>query len=414
MQNSSLFDYIDIELDLIIDQNSQILFNNQIPIFSSHYQTENNENLQKHIQFLNQYFPDFPKKIVLNPNTQLQDFHKIINILKPPYICFIQGEKGKITRVFNQNLTPVFDQNLSDPTGQGQMQKSEIFQIKQALNIFPKKFYIFGNSIKLSPTPHLYSSLFQKYNLEFYQIERVEVQHFSEIQKYIKSPDFNAGIVTMPFKQDINHYVDFVYGKAVKINPSQPVINTILQTNSGKIVGFNSDYDGVYRLLKKKAIHFPKKPFALLVGAGGTSKTVLYCLKNLKIQTILYSRSPNEIKEDLYFYKSTSLEEIDLFIKEKGIFFSLIVSSIPGISNMELPKSFIQEKSCIFDVSYIPKETWLIKQAIDMGCQNIIYGIDMICTQAILQSSILLGRKTDQKFIRKVVLEYYNGLQLNE
>ena len=120
------------------------------------------------------------------------------------------------------------------------------------------------------------------YNL--YPIDNIK--SFNEI---INSNNIIGLNVTSPYKTKVIQYID----ELDEISQSTNSVNTILYHKS-KIQGFNTDAIGFKNILKGIRISNFKK--ALILGSGGVSKTVKYCLKSHNIETIIVSRKPQEKK----------------------------------------------------------------------------------------------------------------------
>ena len=99
------------------------------------------------------------------------------------------------------------------------------------------------------------------YNYELKELKKTEVDAF------MKSHDFKAINVTIPYKQTVIPYLDFISDEAKAIG----AVNTVVNKN-GKLYGFNTDFFGMKSLIERTGIEINKKKVAIL-GGGGTSKT---------------------------------------------------------------------------------------------------------------------------------------------
>lgn len=99
-----------------------------------------------------------------------------------------------------------------------------------------------------------------------YDYELIELDE-DETEKFFAEKDFSAINVTIPYKQTVIPYLDFLSDVAKRIG----AVNTIVNKN-GKLYGYNTDYYGMKALAEKSGIEIKGKK-VLILGTGGTSKT---------------------------------------------------------------------------------------------------------------------------------------------
>lgn len=66
--------------------------------------------------------------------------------------------------------------------------------------------------------------------------------------------DFYAINITIPYKEKIIPYLDFISPQAKRIGAINTVIN-----KDGKLYGYNTDYDGLKALLKRLKVDCKEK-----------------------------------------------------------------------------------------------------------------------------------------------------------
>jgi shikimate dehydrogenase len=89
-----------------------------------------------------------------------------------------------------------------------------------------------------------------------------------------RAEGFLAGCVTLPHKQAVIPMVDELTEAAEAVG----AVNWIFNRN-GKLVGHNTDGTGFLRALKEKAGFDPKGVDAVVFGAGGAARAIVYALK---------------------------------------------------------------------------------------------------------------------------------------
>ncbi|EAR99714.2 pentafunctional AROM protein (macronuclear) [Tetrahymena thermophila SB210] len=434
IQRQNIFNYIDIEVDMIKRENSinmKLIQQQNALILSKHFinHQDQQENIQTTIQQMKENMREQDiLKLVLCSFTNYEELETIrrqLTSINPKSIIIQLGKSGKLSRVQNKYLTPVYDAKFGPPTGQGQLQKSEILQLIQELNLssHEKKFYLFGTDIMNSPSPFIHNTCFQSLSLTTYQYELAQISSIEDFQQYINRQDFQGASITMPFKLEVSKYVDHVIGDAQLIGIDSPVINTIVKLNS-KIYGFNTDWYGILKPLKKQLSlneHYmqSKQKFALVIGAGATTLTMVYCLNMLGFQTLIYNRTYQKIEKFIgrngVIKGFSSIDDLVLYLKQNlHVQLSVIASTVPGKAEIDFRDIMFKYKPTIFEASYIPKETSLVQYAKNSGCYTFVYGLDMLLYQAYLQNLIFTGKKVFRKQIQDSTQNYYKKLHCTQ
>lgn len=120
-----------------------------------------------------------------------------------------------------------------------------------------------------------------------YEYELIELSE-GEIAPFFEKKDFAAINVTIPYKQTVIPYLDWVSPIADRIG----AVNTIVN-KAGKLYGYNTDYYGMKALIERVGIVVSDKK-VLILGTGGTSKTARVVAKDLGAAEILtVSRKKN-------------------------------------------------------------------------------------------------------------------------
>ncbi len=117
-----------------------------------------------------------------------------------------------------------------------------------------------------------------------------------ELDGFMVAADFRGINVTIPYKQAVIPYLDEIDGSAAAIG----AVNTIVKRD-GRLIGYNTDFYGMSRLIERLGIDMRGKTVAIL-GTGGTSKTALAVAQHMGAAEVFkVSRCPageNEISYD--------------------------------------------------------------------------------------------------------------------
>ena len=110
-----------------------------------------------------------------------------------------------------------------------------------------------------------------------------------ELTAFMTKKDFKGINVTIPYKQDVIPFLDYIDPKAEEIG----AVNTIVNKN-GKLYGYNTDFFGLKNLILANNIELNDKK-VLILGTGGTSKTALAVARDLGAKEIYkVSRTKSE------------------------------------------------------------------------------------------------------------------------
>ncbi len=200
----------------------------------------------------------------------------------------------------------------------------------------------------------------------------------NEIDGFMKSREFKAVNVTIPYKETVIPYLDFIDENAKKIGAVNTVVN-----RSGKLYGYNTDFSGMKALIDKSGISFAGKK-VLILGGGGTSKTALAVATDLNASSVLrVSRSKKEgyiTYDDAYSYHRDA--EIIINTTPVGMF--------PNINEAAIDIDKFSALSGVVDAVYNPLKSLLIVKA-ELKNINAIGGLYMLVAQAAYASEHFTG-----------------------
>lgn len=191
----------------------------------------------------------------------------------------------------------------------------------------------------------------------------------AELPEFFKNKDFKAINVTIPYKQNVIEYLDWISDEAKSIN----AVNTIVNRN-GKLYGYNTDFYGLKALIERENVSLKGKKVAIL-GSGGTSNTAFAVANHLKALSVLkVSRNKKDgyiTYEELYDRYSDC--EIIINTTPCGMF------PKTGVSAVDLEK--LSKVEAVFDAVYNPLSSKLI---LDAKAKNItaVGGLYMLVSQA--------------------------------
>jgi shikimate dehydrogenase len=229
--------------------------------------------------------------------------------------------------------------------------------------------------------------------------------------------------VTVPYKKLVMEFLDRTSNVAEDVG----AVNTICVNNT-RLIGENTDVQGFWMDLTK---HFNKsageKKDALILGAGGAARAVVYALISHNWRVWIYSRRCEQAQELEHDFtqklemknlfslfskkkKATAIEslkvikerEIVEFLQYEGI--DLVVNTTPLgtatlVDTTPWQEGWIFPKNAlIYDLVYNPSKTRLMRQAEAQGLR-VCNGLGMLVEQAILSFHLWTGIRVPSELI---------------
>jgi pentafunctional AROM polypeptide len=285
----------------------------------------------------------------------------------------------------------------------------------------PKKFAILGCNIAYSVSPEMHGAAFAATKLphEYYRIDVETVDEFVNSEFFL-SDDFGGASVTIPHKQAIIPFIDFLSDAAKEIGSVNTISVTEEFTGEGfkrVIQGDNTDWRGIYNPINRRLTSCPnvESDCALILGAGGTARAAAYAAKKLGMAIFYYNRTPENAKPLVDSFGGTLLESFDASVESERHFLEItkrlslrvVISTLPAASKIVLPGWVLRlngSKPIIFDVNYKPYYTSLLRQAEQASCP-IVRGSEMLWEQGVGQFEIWTERSAPYSVMKEAVLQ---------
>lgn len=204
--------------------------------------------------------------------------------------------------------------------------------------------------------------------------ENIEIPDIQDITTVIGSnPDLAGFNVTIPYKEKVMDYLDYIAPEAAEIG----AVNVVKVTHNGEravLKGFNSDVVGFVNSIKPLLRPLHKK--ALVLGTGGASKAVEYGLRKLGLETIKVSRTE---KDNTITYGQVTPE---LLSEYKVIVNCTPCGMAPHFDECpNLPYDSIDDSFLLYDLIYNPEETLFLRKGKEKDA-TVKNGLEMLLLQA--------------------------------
>ncbi len=252
------------------------------------------------------------------------------------------------------------------------------------------EYGLIGEKLGHSFSKEVHNRLFD-YSYELKEIPK------DEIDLFLGEKDFKAINVTIPYKQTVIPYLDFISDIAKEIGAVNTVVN-----KDGKLYGYNTDFLGLKALIEKNNIAIKGKK-VLILGSGGTSRTALAVAKSLEANEV-YVVSRNA-SGDMITYTQALENHTDTQV----IINTTPCGMYPNTNDLALDISKFNKLEGVVDAIYNPLCSKLVCKALNRGI-TAVGGLYMLVSQAAYAAEKFTDKKVD---ISKVD-EIYNSLLKNK
>ena len=228
-----------------------------------------------------------------------------------------------------------------------------------------------------------------------YDYELKELRR-DELEGFITGRTYKAINVTIPYKEAVIPYLDFVDDTAKEIG----AVNTIVNRD-GKLYGYNTDFLGLQALILRSGISIENKS-VLVLGSGGTSKTAVAVAKALGCRQVY--RVSRRIEEGCITYAQAKTEyanaEIIINTTPSGMF--------PAIGESAVEISDFPQLQGVIDVVYNPLRTKLVYDAMQRGIPA-VGGLYMLVAQAAFAAERFVGQRAEPEKIEQIFKSLYRS-----
>lgn len=241
-----------------------------------------------------------------------------------------------------------------------------------------KKFGLLGEKLSHSFSPQIHKE-FGNYEYLLYEIKK------SELDKFFSDKKLSGFNITIPYKQIAMKYCYKIDEKAEKIGS----INTVIRDGNGKLIGYNTDYDGFLYMLNKKNINLKNKKVAIL-GTGGASLTA---------ETVAKTQGASEIIK-ISRNGSITYKDKDKYLDSEIIINCTPVGMYPNNLDKNLNLREFKKIEGVVDCIYNPRRSALLLQAESLGIKN-IDGLPMLLAQGKKAAEYFQNKKIEDSILEE-------------
>ena len=270
------------------------------------------------------------------------------------------------------------------------------------------KLGLIGYPVSHSFSPKIHNAALKACGLEgdysLFPVVPDDMPALKDLLDRVRSGEMTGLNVTIPHKQNVIQFMD-------ELTPTAKTIGavSVIYLRDHKLIGDNADAHGFLTDLKKfignRELGIGKS--ALVLGAGGSARAVLYALVKDGWNATIAARRIEQAQKLARQFESTKAIELNLSTFQLSNL-QLIVNTtplgmIPNVDQSPLPENLsLSLDTFIYDLVYNPRETKLVRDARSQGLQAIT-GLGMLIEQAALGFELWTGNKLSSEIFRNAI-----------
>lgn len=260
---------------------------------------------------------------------------------------------------------------------------------------------VVGDPIDHSKSPVIHETVLDGLGLDYeYRKVRIEKGQLPEYLDEVRKRHIDGFNLTMPHKQDILPYLDFIDEEALVYD----AVNTV-KVKDGKLLGYNTDGRGCVWSIEEKGYTCKDKNIVIF-GAGGVVSTVALKMVLEKASSITVLNrtlaSAEALAKNVFERTGTKINIGELTIANMKAALTgcdILINGTPlgmeGIDSDFEDFSFLDELkggALVYDLIYNPPMTNLLKESQKRGFE-VVNGFGMLIYQGLLADEFFIDRK---------------------
>ncbi|MGH7198262.1 MAG: shikimate dehydrogenase [Candidatus Omnitrophota bacterium] len=286
------------------------------------------------------------------------------------------------------------------------MMKTELYP-KMTVDAHTHLYGIFGSPVRHSLSPLIHNTAFShlKMNAAYVAFEMSKEQLPIAFEA-VRALGIHGVNVTIPHKEAASNLVDEI---PEDIDRSVGALNTVVNRN-GRLFGYNTDGHGFLFTLREELGFNPAGKTVLVLGAGGSARSVVFALANAGAARILIHNRTQERAQGLADFLSGSFRDMEIeavgsldAVKGEKLDLAVNATSCGMKPEDPLPMDLkiLRKGASVYDLIYAPAETKFLKEAGRLGFPR-ANGLGMLAAQAALSFGLWTGHTEG---VRELMLE---------
>lgn len=270
------------------------------------------------------------------------------------------------------------------------------------------KLGLIGYPLGHSLSPKIHTAALRACGLQgdysLFPIHPDDQNGLKELLTRVRAGEIHGLNVTIPHKQNVIELMDELTPTAKAIG----AVNTIY-LREGKLIGDNTDAAGFLADLKKGIGNRESGKSAVVLGAGGSARAVVYALLNDGWDVTISARRLEQAQQLAASFTNCELRITTFNLQP--LTFDLIVNTTPlgmtpNTESSPLPENLsLPANAFVYDLVYNPRETKLVKAARAQGL-HATTGLGMLIEQAALSFEMWTGHIPPRETLFNSVTNY--------
>ena len=270
-----------------------------------------------------------------------------------------------------------------------------------------KVFGVIGYPVSHSLSPVMHNAALRHLGISaVYGAFEVRPEELEAAISGVRALGIGGLSVTVPHKEAVMSFLDEIDPVAERIGAVNTVVN-----REGRLFGTNTDWLGVRRSLEEAGVELSGKR-AVVVGAGGAARAVVYALRELGAEVEIYNRTVEKAERLARDFggRAYPLSEI---VRASGEI--IIQTTSVGLKSREspVPEEVFKNFRVAMDIVYVPLKTRFLVEAAAAGCKT-IDGLKMLVYQGAEQFRLFTGYEPPVELMYEAALEVLRGKERNQ
>ena len=260
---------------------------------------------------------------------------------------------------------------------------------------------VLGRTLGHSLSPFLHNCAFQAAGMKRVYLKwEIEPGDLGVFMRAVRILPLSGASITIPYKEDVVEYLDHISPEASGMG----AVNTVYW-HADRLCGTNTDCSGFMAPIED--MHLDS---ALVLGAGGASRAVLYGLKRMGISNIYLTNRSG--KKALAMAGEFNVKSIP-WDERYRLKADLLVNTTPlgtagDLQELTPWESSIFPFETVYDLVYNPLQTRLLQQARAHGAHT-VSGLSMFVHQALQQFKTWTGQGFDPGWAEDLLRRKISG-----
>lgn len=398
-------DYVDLEED-VADKIPR--YGKTKRIVSYHNFRECPEDLEEIHKKMCTQDADVVKMAVMTHRTS--DNLRILRIVQSsevPTVGICMGEVGMPTRVLQGRFGAPFTYatlHHEREMAPGQIsfkQMQDVYRFED-IDTETKVYGMVADPVSSSLSPIVHNAALKALGMNAvyvpFRIPRDDLQWFLDDCEELGIQGLSVGV---PHKEGIVRHLSKADGAVRGIGSANTVV-----FEGDQAVGYNTDHKGFLDALDQVFAEHERgmdlgSKSAMILGAGGLSKALVYGLKKRNADVMISSQNYERARDIAERFQCRAIQWYERTRMEPDILVNATpIGMHPNVDESAYDRKFFERTMIIFDTVHYPERTLMIKHARDVGCRTIT-GVELFVRQAALQFELFTKQSPPLDLMRE-------------